>query len=55
MARGAIMYKRKRITQEEFKELLEEIYTMGQDYKIIEMSDFIKVVEDKILSLTIIK
>lgn len=49
------MDKYRKIAEEEFKELLEEIYIIGQDSKIIEISDFIRVVENKILSLLVSK
>lgn len=45
------MNRYKKITQQEFKELIEEIYKMGQDPKIVDISNYIKVIENKILSI----
>lgn len=45
------MNRYKKITQQEFKELIEEIYKMGQDSKTVDISNFIKVIENKILSI----
>ncbi|NYE03848.1 hypothetical protein F4694_000567 [Bacillus niacini] len=39
------------ITNEQFKKLVEDIYTIGHDTETIVISDFLKVVEKKILSL----
>ena len=45
------MYNYEKITQEQFEVLLKEIYKIAEDSKTIIISDFIRVVEKKILSL----
>lgn len=47
------MEKYQNITNDQFKKLMEDIYITGQSSKTIEMSEFIKEVESKMLSLMV--